>query len=221
MMSIVSNHSLVRAATGIILIGGLYAMLTLCPAYIFSIVVVISMVLMVVELKYLILTPSRFLLLLPFYPVLPCLLVLYCNHTQAYTTLLHYLFIIIFTFDSASYCIGKLCSKAWSTHKIIPAISPGKSWEGFLGGYGATTILINYLTRQHHSMVQIGAISMIICCIAFAGDIFESFLKRAACTKDSGTLLPGHGGLLDRFDSILMTSYFFFWYKDYLLTLFL
>ena len=125
---------------------------------------------------------------------------------------------MVFSFDSASYFFGKLYGK----HKIIPSISPGKSWQGAIGGYCMTTIIFIIVAFSQGSTMQWQTaclFSGIICAIAFAGDIFESYLKRSAGIKDSSNLLPGHGGFLDRFDAIMAVSIFFFLYRNSLITL--
>ena len=63
-------------------------------------------------------------------------------------------------------------------------------------------------------------INFIVCSMAFVGDIFESFLKRQANIKDSGTILPGHGGFLDRFDAVMFAAYFFFFFRKELMHIF-
>ena len=164
----------------------------------------------------------QFFALVPFYPILPCAILIYFNQSPEYKNLLYYLFLIVFSFDSTCYLTGKICSKFWSTTKIIPSISPGKSWEGICGGYIMTTLfLIIIMNLQGKSFTwQTYLLNAIICGIAFAGDIFESYLKRSANIKDSGTILPGHGGLLDRFDGILAVSIFFFIFKNYFINFF-
>jgi phosphatidate cytidylyltransferase len=214
----ISKNSQLRVITAMFLSAGLWAMFFYCPPIIFSIVVMITLCIMLQELKNMLGNSQKFFLLAPFYPIIPCLFLIYFNQTSEYKNLLCYLFILVFTFDSASYLAGKSCSKFWTTTKIVPAISPGKSWEGACGGYLVTTLLLLIILRVQGKSVswQICALSAIICTIAFVGDIFESSLKRAANMKDSGTILPGHGGLLDRFDAILFVSYFFFIFKNYL-----
>ena len=205
-------NSKLRFITSLFLCAGLSALFFYCPPIYFSILIVVLMCGMLIELKNMVPSLIKLLLLAPLYPITPCLILIYFNQSPEYRHLLFYLFIIVFTFDTACYLTGTLCSKFWTTHKIIPSISPGKSWEGFFGGLITITILLFFITQQNHviSSLHIFMLSLTICTIAFAGDIFESYLKRSAGIKDSGTMLPGHGGLLDRFDAILFVSYFFF-----------
>ncbi|MCS7241407.1 phosphatidate cytidylyltransferase [Candidatus Caldatribacterium sp.] len=95
----------------------------------------------------------------------------------------------------------------WGCHKVLPAISPGKSWEGFLGGVGGAvlgSLFLGWLFR-----FPLGWSCLCGCSIppfAFFGDVFESALKRRVGLKDSGSLLPGHGGVLDRFDGFFVVG---------------
>ncbi len=215
----ISHNSKLRIVTATFLAATLWALLFYCSPILFSIIILCMMCIMIIELKNMVRNLPQFLLLAPLYPIIPCLILIYLHQTPDYKILVPYLFLLIFSFDSVSYLAGSACSKFWTTHKIIPAISPGKSWEGAIGGYLSTTlILLIALTLQNKIYdSSIFIITAIICTIAFAGDIFESYLKRSANLKDSGTLLPGHGGFLDRFDAILFVSYFFFIFKDPLL----
>jgi phosphatidate cytidylyltransferase len=100
--------------------------------------------------------------------------------------------------DSAAYFAGKRFGK----HKLAPSISPGKTWEGVLGAFVAITIyaaLLSYLTHQSYWFVLVFWGVMIL---SIMGDLFESLIKRQAGIKDSGNLLPGHGGVLDRIDGL-------------------
>lgn len=102
--------------------------------------------------------------------------------------------------DSAAYFAGKNFGK----HKLAPTISPGKTWEGVYGALIAVTLfaLILYkLLNEQPLMVFI--LLWIVTLLGVMGDLFESLMKRQACLKDSGTLLPGHGGILDRIDGLI------------------
>jgi len=109
--------------------------------------------------------------------------------------------ILIWTNDIGAYLIGS----QWGKHKIAPLISPGKSIEGTIGG-GLATLLIGLLLLRlwpEMPMAYILVLSITTPIFALAGDLWESALKRNAGVKDSGSLLPGHGGILDRYDSLL------------------
>ena len=119
-----------------------------------------------------------------------------------YRPLVPLLFILVFAHDSGSYIFGCLFGK----HKIAPHISPGKTWEGGCGGV-LFTLCALLCIRWFFGTTLLDAsllwLPLAISFIATSGDFFESWLKRRAGVKDSGSLLPGHGWLLDRFDSIL------------------
>lgn len=108
---------------------------------------------------------------------------------------------IIWSYDSMAYVMGSLLGK----HKIAAKISPKKSWEGLIGGTVFAVIIgiLNAVLFQEISMFNWIAIAFLAVIFGTIGDFFQSKLKRQIGIKDSGRVLPGHGGLLDRFDSLL------------------
>lgn len=115
-------------------------------------------------------------------------------------SLLLILLATIWIADSAAYFAGKNFGK----HKLAPTISPGKTWEGVLGALIAVTIFGAILyARSDSKEWAIFPALWIITLLGVAGDLFESMIKRQAMLKDSGSLLPGHGGILDRIDGIV------------------
>jgi len=109
--------------------------------------------------------------------------------------------------DVFQFTWGKLLGR----HAIIPKISPNKTWEGFIGGVLTTTVLgyfLRFLTP--FSVVESLVVSFVIACAGFVGDVVVSAVKRDIGLKDTGTLIPGHGGILDRIDSLAITSVVFF-----------
>lgn len=120
--------------------------------------------------------------------------------------------------DTFAYFVGR----QWGTRKLIPAVSPGKTLQGAIGAVAGTVLVaIGYaLVLQRFptyrmGLVEAAAFGLLISIAAQVGDLAESLFKRDAGVKDSGTLLPGHGGALDRFDSLLFTlpiGYFFLRY---------
>jgi len=110
-----------------------------------------------------------------------------------------YLFALTWTFDTFAYIFGVKFGK----HKILPSISPKKSWEGFIGGLIFTTILAIYIFGENINKILM--YSVLIPISATLGDFIESYYKRKAMAKDSGNLIPGHGGMLDRMDSLLIS----------------
>jgi phosphatidate cytidylyltransferase len=112
-------------------------------------------------------------------------------------------FFILWAFDTGAYVTGKPLGK----HKMVPGISPAKSWEGFAGGI-IIAALVSYIIVVYYSELTWGdwyVMLFIIIIMGTVGDLFESVLKRNAGVKDSGTIMPGHGGVLDRFDSVFLS----------------
>jgi phosphatidate cytidylyltransferase len=116
--------------------------------------------------------------------------------------------------DVAQYLWGKTLGR----HKIIPKVSPTKTWEGFLGGVATTTLLSLLLSGWLTPMSWAVAIAagLLISIAGFIGDVTISALKRDIGLKDSGSMLPGHGGILDRIDSLTYTAPLFFHFIYYL-----
>lgn len=214
------NNALLRIITGMTLGIIFFGTFFYCSSQLFSLLLgTILGIIIVAEWKNIFPVNSLyFWAILPFYPIAPFCMLIYLNESPAYNILVFYIFLLVFTFDSASYVCGKIYGKT----KIIPSISPGKSWQGAIGGYCITTVVfiaISWNSNKYIDLQTACVVSAYICIIAFAGDIFESYLKRCAKIKDSSNLLPGHGGFLDRFDAIMAVSVFFFYYKVYLLAL--
>jgi phosphatidate cytidylyltransferase len=109
---------------------------------------------------------------------------------------------VVWIADTAAYLVGR----RWGRHKLAPAISPGKTWEGAAGGLigaAAYAMILSILfagIQGTRMAVFLGAAALLVV-VSILGDLFESAAKRQAGVKDSGTLLPGHGGMLDRIDS--------------------
>jgi len=111
---------------------------------------------------------------------------------------------LIWLNDTFAYGIGSLIGR----HQMTPLLSPGKTWEGFFGGMLASLAgawLCWKLTASLGDLTWI-IFGFLISTLGLAGDLFESGLKRSVKVKNSGKLLPGHGGILDRFDSLLFVS---------------
>ena len=104
--------------------------------------------------------------------------------------------------DTGAYAVGRLIGR----HRMTPTLSPNKTWEGAAGGLVASVAAMLAVGAWLDVGVvfwQYAVVAVAVAVVAQAGDLFESFLKRRADTKDSGSIMPGHGGLLDRIDSIL------------------
>ena len=114
-------------------------------------------------------------------------------------------FVIVWAADVGGYAAGR----TWGRHKLLPAVSPGKTWEGFAGGVVLVLlvgVVAAYLFVNPHQWLAWLLLLALLAVISVIGDLVESLLKRQAGVKDSGTLLPGHGGLLDRLDSLLAVA---------------
>lgn len=113
------------------------------------------------------------------------------------------MFVMIWLNDTGAYCVGSLCGR----HKLLPRISPAKTWEGFAGGMVfcvAAGIVFAVMTGR--PVVAWAVIGLLSGMLATWGDLFESLIKRTAGVKDSGNVIPGHGGMLDRIDSLLFVA---------------
>jgi len=113
--------------------------------------------------------------------------------------------------DAGAYYVGS----AFGTHRMAPLISPGKSWEGAAGGVLASVagaLLAHVWFFQRLSLAHAVVLGVVLCAAGILGDLAESMLKRAAGVKDSSALLPGHGGVLDRLDSLLVAAPVLYYY---------
>jgi len=117
------------------------------------------------------------------------------------------MFILLWSSDVGAYVFGMTIGQKYGK-KLFPSISPKKSWAGFWGGITSTLLagyIIYYLDFTPISLIHIIAISLIINILGVLGDLVESQFKRNFGVKDSGNIMPGHGGLLDRFDGALLS----------------
>lgn len=124
------------------------------------------------------------------------------DETQNFTWAVFLLFILIWSSDSFAYFTGRMFGK----HKMAPKISPKKTWEGFAGGVFFTLVL-GYFIEQKFPELRGNwmVIGLLVSVFAPLGDLVESQLKRTFGVKDSGNIIPGHGGVLDRLDSFIIT----------------
>ena len=215
-----STEFLKRLATGITLGIGFWGVYFYLPPFFFSaILVLILLFIIACEWSSFFPTDSAmFWLLMPPYLILPFTLLIKLNHNSAYHELLLILFILVFSFDTGSYTTGTLLGK----HHICRSISPKKTWEGMLGGYIFACLGFALIIFEQGYVTPwwlVGTLTLITCTLSLLGDLFESWLKRRANLKHSGTFLPGHGGFLDRFDGLLFAVIFFYLCKDYLITI--
>ena len=124
------------------------------------------------------------------------------NHTTSTEYILFYL-IAIWLYDSMAYVVGKWLGKT----PIFPKVSPKKTMEGTLGGAIVTVLIMSVLNTCWLRLEEpMYLLTIVIIFFATFGDFVESFMKRKLGVKDSGTLIPGHGGILDRLDSIYLSA---------------
>lgn len=120
------------------------------------------------------------------------------------------MFVFVWVNDTGAYCVGTLTAKLpGGNHKMAPVISPKKSWEGLFGGIFFTLVAgyIFSIYATDYSWWNWLLIALLVSVCGTLGDLFESKIKRRAGVKDSGVFLPGHGGVLDRFDSVLFAAW--------------
>jgi phosphatidate cytidylyltransferase len=134
--------------------------------------------------------------------LLPLWLALVLLHATPW--LLLALMSIVWISDTAAY----FCGRRWGRHKLAPSISPGKTWEGVYGATAAVTVYCVVLQAVGHALPAIlqglagCGVFLGLMALGIGGDLFESWIKRTAGVKDSGTVFPGHGGVLDRVDAL-------------------
>ena len=126
------------------------------------------------------------------------------------------LFVLIWVNDTGAYCVGSLTAKLpKGNHKMTPHISPKKSWEGLIGGFvfavGAAFLLWHFgwfdaIIQPGKGATTTALFAFFVSAFGTMGDLMESLMKRSLGVKDSGKFMPGHGGVLDRFDSVLLAG---------------
>ena len=123
------------------------------------------------------------------------------------------LLLLIWANDTGAYIFGVTLGK----HRLFERHSPKKSWEGFLGGIVVASLVAWILSRYVHILAPIHwfALAILVGVVGTLGDLVESMLKRSLNIKDSGSFLPGHGGLLDRFDSLIFAAPLVYIYLTY------
>lgn len=134
------------------------------------------------------------------------------------TYLLLYVFLLVWGADSGAYFVGRAIGK----HKLAPKVSPGKSWEGAIGGMLTSAVIAVIFLQfapnafgREVGVISFVSLSIVTVAVSILGDLSESMFKRQAGIKDSSNLIPGHGGILDRIDSltaavpVFATGFFF------------
>lgn len=153
------------------------------------------------------------------YSIIPFYLLYQCAYLDETKSIFQFelilgFFIILWANDTGAYLTGTSIGK----NPLAPKISPKKTWEGLIGGI-LTAILSAYILSTYYASLNVLnwlIAAMAISIPAIIGDLFESHLKRKANVKDSGNMLPGHGGFLDRFDALLAAAPFYYLYLRHL-----
>jgi len=146
-------------------------------------------------------------LLLGLFTLVPSYLALIAVHGshQWGPKLMLYIICLLWVVDTGAYFAGK----RWGKDKLAPVLSPGKTWQGVMGGLVAATFYALaglYWLDWQSSSVGFVLLTLLAASLSVVGDLLESLLKREAGAKDSGSILPGHGGVLDRVDSLLAAA---------------
>jgi phosphatidate cytidylyltransferase len=214
MKQFISNF-MTRSVTGIIglfLLGLIFFKFD--PIFFSAVIICVNFWAGCIELPNLV-KPNRlfYWILLLFYCALPTWCALQLNQSAQFRPLLLWLFLLICFHDFCAYLVGNVTGY----HKLAPTISPGKTWEGLIGGFIGMTSLIFLFCPCPIAPLKLVLISFVLSALAVSGDLFESYLKRSAGVKDSGTLLPGHGGILDRIDALLFVIPFVYFFRSTLL----
>ncbi len=135
--------------------------------------------------------------------LMPICLALYQLRAISPALLLGFM-VTIWISDTAAYFAGR----AWGKHKLAAIISPGKTWEGVAGALVAVLLyglIWDYMVAEASLMTMLIPLLLLMAVLGIIGDLFESLIKRQAGMKDSGNILPGHGGILDRIDALTST----------------
>jgi len=205
-----------RVVVGIIAGSLFWGVYFFMPAFYFALLLgIIVAIIALFEWKNIYDPHTRwFWLMFPIYPLMPFVLLIYLSLVPAYNILLLYLFVLAFAHDTGAYIVGTLLGR----HKIWPSVSPKKTWEGVAGGLVATVVSL-YILFTSRSVPLSWSFTLgctgIASFLFVTGDLIESRFKRRVGIKDSGHLLPGHGGLLDRFDGIMFAAFFVYLFRDY------
>lgn len=229
---------LLRLCTALVYGGALIYTFFYLPSVNFKLLLLVMLALILtLEYPKIAQRDGRWWYLVPVYPLLPMLCLIALNDSVTSRGLLIYLFVLMSLFDTGAYLVGR----QWGRTKLS-RWSPQKTWEGVWGGVlfagGGLWLLRPYLYTGTTSTAQSVVVTndwlsqlasaefadiflfiiftLSVSALAVTGDLFESWLKRQAGLKDTSALLPGHGGLLDRLDSVLFGAYFFYLFRGIL-----
>lgn len=200
----------VRAASGVVLVAAFMAVL-FAGGWIFTWLIMLAALMMMREWTGLTERDGpmwRFAGL--FYVSIPCASLVWLrglqleNDPQAGLHLVFFIMLIVWATDIGAYFAGRQIGGP----KLAPVISPNKTWAGLGGGVGAAFItagILHFILPYPTSFLGSVILGAVLAIVSQIGDLFESWMKRRVGVKDSGTLIPGHGGLLDRIDGLIFT----------------
>lgn len=214
------SNAQIRMCTGLMLSALCVLLFCYLPTAYGSVsLIIILLTALIVEWPALCKGSKMMWFLTPLYPIAPGMMLIMLQHNPTTHPLFIWLVTTVAAFDTGAYCAGK----KYGSHIIAPQISNGKTAEGFLGGTLAALIVscvMLYWYNPHVSLLCGTSATIALCYSALIGDLFESALKRRVALKDSGTLLPGHGGIFDRIDGILCAAVLVFLFQSSFLTVF-
>ncbi|MFZ4125488.1 MAG: phosphatidate cytidylyltransferase [Rickettsiales bacterium] len=202
----------VRTISAVVMVVGIFIVLYLLPKYAFYALLLCAEVILLIEwVKLTRMRSYKWLwFIFGFIYITPAMLGLAMAYLLLSPNSVAALIFVVAMIDMGGYFAGKYFGK----RKIWPSISPGKTWEGAFGSFIfcviAMIIVRMALGKMPDSLPieNIIALSLILVSLTLGGDLFESALKRRAGVKDSGKLIPGHGGLFDRVDGLLAAAWF-------------
>ena len=137
------------------------------------------------------------------YACLPLAMLVFIDRHPAGNVWIFFLLAVVFATDTGAFYFGRFFGK----HRLHPSVSPGKTWEGAVGGLMCSVVPV-YVFQQffHVGKVSVFFLALVLSIVGQVGDLAESLMKRTYGIKDSGALLPGHGGLLDRIDGVIFAA---------------
>ncbi|TAK13736.1 MAG: phosphatidate cytidylyltransferase [Acidobacteria bacterium] len=198
------NSATTRVLSALVLIPLLVALIWWAPERLFQSVIAVAAIVALIELSRLVTGWPVRIVLMVIYIVAPLNVLALIRAGYGPTTLTMLIAIVIVS-DSAQYYTGR----AFGSRKLAPVISPKKTVEGAIGGLifaAVAAVIFGRIWPIGLGDVGMGLTGLAIAVAGMAGDLFESALKRRARVKDSGHLIPGHGGILDRIDSWLFAA---------------
>lgn len=212
-MTLINQELFKRIITSVVLLGCIGGAYLHSSLLFYALLTTLHLLIVIFELPNLFpVTKLQLLTISIVYPGFPILCLGLLNHAFRSTNMLIplYPFLIAWSADTGGYLLGKVLGK----HKMCPLVSPGKTWEGFGGSFIGVLITHTFFMPAFENVslvfiknwLTIAASSLFMTTIAFLGGFMLSYFKRKQGLKDAGKVLPGHGGFLDRFDSVFFVA---------------